>query len=319
MKNPLFFSIIIPVYNAQNYLERCLNSCIYQSYPYLEIIAIDDCSTDDSPRILQTFQNKVKIFKNENNFGALYSRIKGIRHAGGDYILFLDSDDYLSLDTCKILNKALQSSDFDIIHFRSKYHSSFFSLSGAIHYLRFILPTAHKKNQILSSNDQIMNRFYLQAYHFPKMSLTDKAYHKKLFEHLPCNDFCNIIFAEDILLFFFATLQSNNYYAISSRLYNYCLNPNSTMQNKNNVKKRLKSLKKIFYILVKQQGNLGMTGTQKQALIRLMSIIKSQIILEQRRDKNYLISCIRSLKYWNRLLTYIRIFIFLCTLGRIKL
>lgn len=93
-------SVIIPVYNAEKYLGRCLDSIISQSYSNLEIILIDDCSKDNSLKICEEYAKKdrrIKIIKNEKNLGQAGARNKGIKQSKGDYITFVDNDDVIDL------------------------------------------------------------------------------------------------------------------------------------------------------------------------------------------------------------------------------
>lgn len=100
-------SIIVPVYNVEKYISFCLDSIINQVLSDIEIIFIDDCSTDNSNNIMVNyalFDNRIKIFYNETNMGAGFSRNVGLKNANGKYIMFLDPDDlYYSKDTLKTL------------------------------------------------------------------------------------------------------------------------------------------------------------------------------------------------------------------------
>ncbi len=91
-------SIIIPVYNTEKYLKRCLDSVVNQTYKNIEIIIINDASRDNSKNILEeyakTYKN-IKVMNNPSNLGVGASRNKGLEQANGDYICFLDSDDSL--------------------------------------------------------------------------------------------------------------------------------------------------------------------------------------------------------------------------------
>lgn len=93
-------SIIVPVYNSEKYLKDCLDSLVNQTLQEIEIIAIDDNSTDNSLNILKEYEIKypsiVKVFHNEKNLGQSATRNKGIQIAKGEYIGFLDSDDYIN-------------------------------------------------------------------------------------------------------------------------------------------------------------------------------------------------------------------------------
>lgn len=91
-------SIIIPVFNAEKYLARCLESVIAQTWPNKEIIIVNDGSTDSSIDIATIYTcDWIKVF-NQPNMGASSARNKGLRHAQGEYIQFLDADDFISLD-----------------------------------------------------------------------------------------------------------------------------------------------------------------------------------------------------------------------------
>lgn len=98
-KNEEFYpkvSIIMPVYNKEKYLESSINSILNQSYPNIELIIVEDFSTDNSRVILEKYKSnqKIKIFYNEKNHGCYYSRNLGIKNASGNYIGFQDADDY---------------------------------------------------------------------------------------------------------------------------------------------------------------------------------------------------------------------------------
>lgn len=93
-------SIIIPVYNASKYLERCLNSVLGQTYKNFELILVDDGSTDDSGRICDEYLNKIsqiRVFHKENG-GPASARNLGLKEAKGDFITFIDSDDWVDED-----------------------------------------------------------------------------------------------------------------------------------------------------------------------------------------------------------------------------
>lgn len=95
---PIKVSVIIPVYNVGKYLDRCLESILGQTEKNIEILCIDDCSTDDSLSILKNYaktDGRIHIFKNEQNLGQAYSRNIGLDAAKGEFITFVDSDDYI--------------------------------------------------------------------------------------------------------------------------------------------------------------------------------------------------------------------------------
>lgn len=112
-------SIIIPVFNAESTLEKCIKSVLEQTYKNLEIILINDGSTDNSKKICQSFQMKyniIKFFEKENK-GVSSARNLGIEKSRGGYITFIDSDDYVSENFIKDLHDAFMlREDIDITH-----------------------------------------------------------------------------------------------------------------------------------------------------------------------------------------------------------
>ena len=97
------FSVIMPVYNTEKYVEAAILSVLNQSYTDYELICVNDGSTDGSAHILSAFMDKIKIIHNDSNKGPHCVRKVGVQNASGDYILFLDSDDWLECDALKIL------------------------------------------------------------------------------------------------------------------------------------------------------------------------------------------------------------------------
>lgn len=97
MDNSPFFSVIVPVYNVSQYLRRCIDSVLSQSYGDFELLLVDDGSSDDSGVICDEYAEKdgrIKVFHKENG-GVSSARNKGIDEACGKYIIFVDSDDYI--------------------------------------------------------------------------------------------------------------------------------------------------------------------------------------------------------------------------------
>lgn len=112
-------SIIIPIYNAENYIKRCINSLLNQSYQNYEIILIDDGSKDNSRKVLKEFEGnkKIRIYFQEN-IGVAKTRNKGIKLAKGEYITFIDNDDYIDSDYLEKLYNNIQDNDIIISGYR---------------------------------------------------------------------------------------------------------------------------------------------------------------------------------------------------------
>lgn len=116
-KNTELISIIIPVYNTEIYLDKCLKSVINQTYKNIEVICIDDCSIDNSLNILKKYGKidcRIKIFHNEVNKGIGFVRNLGIKESKGKIIGFVDSDDFVDINMFEILYKKMMDSNSDI-------------------------------------------------------------------------------------------------------------------------------------------------------------------------------------------------------------
>lgn len=109
-------SIIIPCYNVSLYVSECIDSVLNQSYKNIEVLCVDDKSTDDTLGILNSFSNdkRFKICKHKINKGLSATRNTGLSLAKGDYVLFLDSDDLLNVEALSKLIKAIKKYDADI-------------------------------------------------------------------------------------------------------------------------------------------------------------------------------------------------------------
>lgn len=122
MKKSKLVSVIVPVYNVEKYLETCINSILRQSYDNLELILIDDGSTDKSGQICDYFSEKderVLTFHIENN-GVCNARNVGIKNMKGEYCLFVDSDDAIHKDTLLMAVKLLENKELDCVIYKYK-------------------------------------------------------------------------------------------------------------------------------------------------------------------------------------------------------
>ena len=109
-------SIIVPVYNVEKYLKRCINSLIHQTMKEIQIILVDDGSTDNSPSICNSYaerDSRILVIHKENE-GQGIARNYGLKNATGEYVCFLDSDDYYELETCKELFELMKETQADM-------------------------------------------------------------------------------------------------------------------------------------------------------------------------------------------------------------
>lgn len=111
-------SIIVPIYNVKPYLKRCIDSLISQTYSNMEIIMIDDCSTDGSKTIAEQYSSTYpfcKLLSHKQNKGLAGSRNSGVKKAEGEWLFFVDSDDWIHADTLKLLVSNAKKYNSDIV------------------------------------------------------------------------------------------------------------------------------------------------------------------------------------------------------------
>lgn len=116
-----FFSILIPAYNKQFEIRRCLSTVLNQTFRDIEVIITDDASSDDTENTIHQYAERdcrVCYLKNKENSSLLYSRMIGMRQAKGQYVLLVDADDYLELDACATLFETLRNQPCDILEFQ---------------------------------------------------------------------------------------------------------------------------------------------------------------------------------------------------------
>lgn len=249
MKDALI-SIIIPVYNTEKYLKRCLDSVIKQTYKNIEIIVVNDCSPGNAEEIVHTYMkddNRIKYVTYEKNKGLFCARLKGAEIATGDYIAFIDSDDYVTIDfyNCLIKNAVRNNSDIII-------GKTIFEKSKEERYINNLHDCCFLFDELIG--EEIRNKYFDQkglcfSWHtvwnkIYRKDLWDKCspYYEKITEHL--------IMTEDIafstLLFYYANKVTN----IQNEGYFYCQNGDAST-NVDNIsidkfEKNMKDVKLVF-------------------------------------------------------------------------
>jgi len=111
-------SFIVAAYNVENYIERCLDSILNQKYNH-EIIVVNDDSADETLRILKKYESRIKLVCNKQNEGLSFTRNIGVKHATGDYIWFIDGDDFIENNILAKLDEHLNQ-DYDVLGFKAQ-------------------------------------------------------------------------------------------------------------------------------------------------------------------------------------------------------
>lgn len=220
-------SIIVPIYNVEKYLAKCLDSLVTQSYPNVEILAVNDGSLDGSASIVETYQKSYPSIRllNKQNGGLSDARNYGIEHARGLLLMFIDSDDYINPTMVEKLVNALETHRADIAVCDMTYvydnGDEKYSSGG-----QFIVTDIHQDPTLFKINNSACN----------------KIFKSELFKD---NLFVKGIWYEDL-----ATIPKCIYYAekivkINEALYYYVQRENSIIHSEN---------KKIFDIYIALEG-----------------------------------------------------------------
>lgn len=214
-------SVIIPVYNVENYLSECLESVINQTYKDLEILCINDCSTDGSHIILEEYAQRdprIGVLENERNSGLAYTRNVGLQKAAGEYILFVDSDDVIALDLVESCMKSGYGNDIVCFDYKQVTKTEAFERQ-CIYKVRDGLYTGEAYFEELVFTDSII---------FTAWSKLIKR--KFLIENHIL--FHNGILYEDILFTFQCLINAKKVYSLNRKLYVYRVRESSIMTNK---------------------------------------------------------------------------------------
>ena len=259
MNNDLV-TIVVPVYNVEKYIERCLNSIIGQTYNNLEILVVNDGTEDKSMEICKRIQLKVSRIKiiNQKTAGLSAARNTGIRNASGKYICFIDSDDFVNKEYVRLLLNSLIENDTDI----SVCDFLYINEKG------YTWSKKVKKNTVYSSIEAI--RDLLVGIQNTEIMTWNKMYKLNLFKDN------NIYFPEGKLHEDNFTTYKLYYYSrsismIQNKLYYYLQRNNSIMGKNFNTRRMdiLQAIKETKEFFKEKNVNLDMELECYEAIIKI--------------------------------------------------
>ncbi len=252
------FSIIIPVYNVEKYIGKCLDSVMNQTYQDYEVIVVNDGTKDSSMNIVNNYDVKVI---NQKNQGLSAARNTGVKEAKGEYILFLDSDDSIEKDLLKELNKSLKNNP-DLVRFQVQEEFE---------------DSTEKKEypEKAFTNKTGVEAFSLICnYHFVENAwcyLYKTEYFKK--NHF---SFKNGTIHEDYGLTPLVIIKASKVNSISYIGYNYLQRPNSIMSQNNyeKTKKKVNDFYNHYQFLIKEINQTKLDSTLFKSFIANSLILK---------------------------------------------
>ena len=218
-------SVLIPMFNSEPYIERCLNSVFNQTHRALEIIVVDDASTDASValvRKIMQYHSSIRLIQHKNNLGLMMTRRDGYEAATGEYIMFLDSDDTLPNDSVEKLLQKQQQTDADIVVGNALvYH-----VDGHEEILSNVVPPHSTKAEALEA--LIDGKL--------KHCLWGKLYKSELFRTGKLQTFVNLTISEDACLFYQLVELAETIVSMQEVVYYYYKNTDSSTQRQYSAK-----------------------------------------------------------------------------------
>ena len=218
-------TVVIPVYNVEKYLKRCIESILIQEWKNYDILLVDDGSTDNSPQICDDYAKAYEFISviHKKNGGLSAARNTGISHAEGEYVYFPDSDDWIEPDTFISLAEVVESQKFDIISFNREFVKG---EEDAIVSDSLVTQVFEGKAAFV----QMLKHSYITGF------ANDKIYRKSLFTD---NDIQFPIgkYYEDLGTNYKLFLSAKKVYATNQKYYHYLIdNPDSITQSWNEQK-----------------------------------------------------------------------------------
>lgn len=231
-------TVVIPVYNVEKYLKRCVDSILIQEWKNYDILLVDDGSTDNSPQICDDYVKAYDFISviHKKNGGLSEARNTGISYAKGDYVYFPDSDDWLEPQTFKELAEVLESQEFDIVSFNREF------VKGE----EDPIISDPLVTQVFEGKDafvQMLKHSYITGF------ANDKIYKKSLFIDNNIS-FPKGKYYEDLGTNYKLFLSAENVFATNQKYYHYLIdNPDSITQSWNEQKfsDMFEFYKDIFY------------------------------------------------------------------------
>lgn len=260
-----FFSIILPTYNVEKYIQRCIDSCLAQSFKFFEILVVDDFGNDSSIEIANKYKNidsRIFIVSYGKNVGTYHARRKGVEKAKGLYTLFLDPDDEISTDALQKLYDKLTTESVDLVFFGVEQRPVFNTRIEK----REIVINSHNKYAIL--NYIFMGGAKLNFGTPGQLFRTEVVARAILSLDIPPET--RLLYAEDALLLFSVVVNSTSCLSLNDKLYIYYKNPNAatTSLDFKSLENSVKQIDAVLFYLASYASSLN-DSSVSEAAIRL--------------------------------------------------
>lgn len=239
-------SIIVPVYNNEKYIDKCIKSIINQKYTDWELILINDGSKDKSKDICERYANSDEriILVNSKNEGPSVARNKGLELATGEYCMFIDGDDYIEQDTLSVLNKEIEKDDYQII-FYGNYNDIFVDNE-------YVECGENRCKEYQFNNNEEFKKIYIDLFNkFLLNQVWNKLYKKSFIDEIGTRFPKGMSYSEDLIfnIKLYKNLQKGK--IVNKSLYHYVNHKEGSLCSTFNVNKF--NYIKYAYIKLKEE------------------------------------------------------------------
>lgn len=273
MKENSLISVIVPAYNVEKWLSRCLDSILNQTYKNIEIIVIDDGSKDNTKSLIDEYSHKYKniIPIYQENQGVSYARINGIKSANGEWIGFVDSDDEIELDMYEMLLKNALKYQADISH--CGYQMVFENKINYFYNTRHIVI----QDNLTGLKDLLEGKFI-------EPGLCNKLFNKNLFKDLLDNDEIDLSIKinEDLLMNYYLFKESYLSVFEDQCKYHYIVRNNSASREKLNLNKIYDPIK-VKEIIVNDKNDVIKETAKRAYLYTCINVYNSLVINKEKQ------------------------------------
>lgn len=295
-------SVIVPVYNAKDYLEKCVDSLLKQTYSNIEIILVDDGSKDGSSELCEKLKKKDNriLVIHQKNQGVSAARNVGIKASRGDYVGFVDSDDYIEKDMLSTLyNNAISScADISICGYRAINEKEIKDSEKKDEY---------NKNIVVSEDIDLFYKMIVKEF---KGFMCNKLFSRNIIDEMKFD--CNIKVCEDLLAIIEVSKSIKKFCYENTVLYNYIMRESSAIHKKDYSKyyTAVIAYKKIIKFLKKEESkcvDLYVFDKFKweNSIMKESCAYKKILAESTKADYKYILKS-KSVRYTNKIETFIR-------------
>lgn len=267
------YSVIIPVYNAEKTIDRCLKSIIGQHYDDYEIVLVNDGSTDNSSKICKEYFEKYSQIKlvEQNNSGVSVARNNGIRNAQGKYITFVDSDDFVSYNYFSNMDECLKEADYDLAVFSYMYLEN--GVESEIR--RYPFSSLNHNEVILKIRDLLCDKTINPPW--------AKVYKKEIIDSYGVNFTMGSSISEDRAFNIKYSLHINSLRISDSLLYNVCAENINSLSRKaqKNLDEQLMIVDKDVKAAIKESD---LTDNEKNLILEAVNFGNCRVIYKKAKD-----------------------------------